>query len=119
MKGKADLIIALDALEALRACEFANKNTKIVVNKKIFRLDNLKKILKRIKKYGEVYDVDADKIVEEITGNVTSTNIFILGYTVLKKFLPLKKETVLKAMEEKIRPEFIAENREVFRKALK
>jgi len=119
MRGKADLILSLDALESLRACSYANKNTIIITNKKIFRLDNLERVLEKLRKYGKVYAVDADEIVEKITGNLTSTNIFMLGYAVLRKFLPLKKENVLKAMEEKIRPEFIAENREVFRSALK
>jgi len=119
-KGKADLIISLDALESLRASNYANKNTNMVTNKKIFRInEDVEKILSKLKNYGEVYAVDADKIVEEMTGNVTSVNIFLLGFAVLKKLLPLKKENVLKAMEEKIRPEFLAENREVFKRALK
>jgi len=114
LKGQADLIIALDALEALRACSYANKKTIIITNKKVFRLDSLKKVLRELKARRKVYSLDADRISEKITGNITSTNILMLGYAIRKKILPLKRDAVWLAIKEKIKPEFLDEARKVF-----
>jgi len=118
-KGKADLIIALESLEALRACYWANENTKILMNAKTFRTSiNLNKILEKIKKITkDVYIIDADKIVEKITKDIMDVNIFMLGYAIKKKFLPIKKQNAWQAIEERINKIFLKENKKVFDKA--
>lgn len=118
-KGKADLIITLESLEALRACYWANKNTKILINAKTFRTSiNLNKILEKIKKITKnVYIIDADKIVKEITNDIMDVNIFMLGYAIKKKFLPIKKQNAWQAIEERINKIFLKENKKVFDKA--
>ncbi|UZE93884.1 MAG: indolepyruvate oxidoreductase subunit beta [Candidatus Pacearchaeota archaeon] len=120
-RAKADLIIALEALEALRACYWVNKNTVVLINSKIFRSSlNMKKILREIKKFTrKIYVVDADEIVKKETGNILGVNIFMLGYALKKKLLPLKKENVWKAVEERIRKRFLQENRKIFEKSFK
>jgi len=119
MKGKADLIIALEATEALRACCYwANNKTVVVMNSKVFRSSfTLKDILEKIKKITKkVYVLDADKEVKKLTKDIRSVNIFMLGYVIKNKFLPLKKKTVWKAIEEKINVKFLNENKKVFEK---
>lgn len=114
-KGQADLIIALEVLEALRACYFSNKNTRFLINKKIFRIEeDLNKVLEKVKRHGKVNLIEADKIVQEMTGEITYVNTFILGYLIAKKLLPLKKETVWKTLKEKIRHVFLEDNKKVF-----
>ena len=94
-KGKADLIIALDALEALRAYEFAGENSIFLVNKKIFRIPaRVEDVLRKIKKYGKVYGVDADRIAEKLTGKTNYANTFILAYSLARKILPLKRSSI-------------------------
>lgn len=117
-RGSADVIIALDALEALRACYWANKNTKILINEKIFNSSmNIKEIIGKIRKIAKVYLVDADKIVEQLTGDISNVNIFMLGYAVQKKLLPFSREKVWSAIQEKIRKNLLEGNRRVFEKA--
>jgi len=113
---KADLIISLEAMEALRACSFADKNTSVVTNAKVFRFnDSLDSVFSKIKKYtNKLFTVDADKIVKELTNDIIDVNTFILGYSLNKKLLPLKKELVWKALEEKIHERFIKQNKKVF-----
>lgn len=113
---KANLIISLEAVEALRACSFADKNTSIITNAKVFRFkDSLNSIFNKIKKYTKkLHIVDADKIVKELTGDIIDVNTFILGYSLKKKLLPLKKELVWKALEEKINKRFLKQNKKVF-----
>lgn len=116
IKGNADLIISLEAVEALRACYWANKKTKILTNSKVLRINmDLKQVSNKIKKISKnLHSVDADKIVEKITKDITMVNIFMLGYAVNKGLLPLKKEFVWKAIKGRIRKRFLEQNKEVF-----
>ena len=115
MKGQANLIIALDSLEALRACYFANKKTIFLVNKKLS--DGSSKVcrtLSRLKGYGKIHLVNADEISEKLTGKINYANTYILAYAVSKKLLPLNKKSLWEALKEKIKPQFIEDNKKVF-----
>ncbi|MEM7826011.1 MAG: indolepyruvate oxidoreductase subunit beta [Candidatus Aenigmatarchaeota archaeon] len=124
-KGGADLIIALELLEGLRACYYANKKTVVLTDLKFLSpnpIDERKsasEILKEMEKFARVEKVNASEIVEEITGEAAMSNIFMLGYALKKGLLPLKEENVWKAVTMKIRPQFIEMNKKVFEKALK
>jgi len=120
-RAKAHLIIALEAFEALRACYWANKDTFILLNSKIFRAHlNKEKIIREIKKFTKkVYVVDADRIARKETGDIMAVNIFMLGYALKKKLLPLSKENVWKAVEERIHERFLEQNKKIFEKSLK
>lgn len=120
-RGEADLIIAFEALEALRACYWAGKNTKIIVSSKAFRSSaGLNEILSKIVKITKkIYIVDADSAVKKETGSAMGVNIFLLGYALSKKAIPLKEEFVLQAIKESIRPRFLEENINLFRKGEK
>lgn len=113
----ADLIIALDAMEALRAAHsYANKDTRIIINKKTFGFpDKPEDIIKQIKKITEnVVVVDADPIVRELTGQIMAVNIYMLGVSVKHKILPFSKQKVWEAIEEKIAPRFLEEDKKAF-----
>jgi indolepyruvate ferredoxin oxidoreductase beta subunit len=120
-RGNADLIISLEALEALRSCYWANEKTAILVNSKAFNSPlSLDQIMAKIKQFtSKIYTIDADKIVEKMTGDITMVNTFILGYALKYGLLPLKKEGVWKAIAERIRPQFIDINKKVFDEAFK
>ena len=132
-KGGADLIIALEAAEALRACRFADpEKTVVLANAKLFSLattkttpttiegSNLEDILAEIEKYAKsVETIDADKIVRELTGEITSVNIFMLAWALGKGHLPLEKDVVWEAITEILRERFWEENRKVFDTALR
>lgn len=115
-RGGADLIIALDLLEAKRVIHFANKNTKVLINSKIFRFKRDKeKVLVDIKKHtNKLHVVKADEVVKKLTGNIMDVNVYVLGYALRKKLLPLKKESVWDAIKEKIGPKFLEGNKKVF-----
>ncbi|MEM5836303.1 MAG: indolepyruvate oxidoreductase subunit beta [Candidatus Aenigmatarchaeota archaeon] len=124
-KAGADLIIALDALEAWRACYYANKRTVVLTDKKLLspkplaRILDAKKILEEMKKIARVEAVNASEIVEKLTGEAAMSNIFMLGYAVKKKLLPIRKENTWKAVSKKIRPQFLEANKKVFEEAFK
>lgn len=117
-RAKADLIISLEALEALRSCYWANEKTKILTNSKVFRSStNLNEITNKIKKFTKNLNIiDADNIVKKI-GDINMVNTFILGYSIKKGLLPFKKEIVWQSIEERINKRFLEENKKIFEEA--
>ena len=126
MEAQADLIIGLDLLETLRACYYANKNkTTVLTNSKIFSPCPFKEMESKktetdIKKFAKkVKLVDAEKLMKALTKDTAMINTLLLGFTVSQKFIPIKKQIILKAMAERIRPQFIELNKKIFDLAFK
>ncbi|MEM5773266.1 MAG: 2-oxoacid:acceptor oxidoreductase family protein [Candidatus Aenigmatarchaeota archaeon] len=125
-KAGADLIIALDVLEAWRACYYANKKTVVLTDTRLLNpkpfpektLDT-KAVFEEMKKFARVEAVNASEIVEKLTGEAAMSNIFMLGYSINKKLLPIKKENAWKAVAQRIRPQFLEANKKVFEEAFK
>ena len=121
-RAGADLIISLDLLETLRACYWANSKTQILTNSKFLSphpfeperisrekiIADIKKITKNLKL------IDADQMIEKITKDTAMINILMLGFASASGFLPIKKELILKAVKERIRPIFIETNLKIF-----
>jgi indolepyruvate ferredoxin oxidoreductase beta subunit len=127
LEGEADLIIALEPLEALRTTYFGSKKQKtlfIIDNYKIppitvsafgERYPSMDDIVSNIKSFSEkVIILNASDIVEKETGSILTSNIFILGYAISKGFLPLKEKFVLEAMSEIVPPKYFELNKKVF-----
>jgi indolepyruvate ferredoxin oxidoreductase beta subunit len=126
LKGDADLIIGLELLESLRACYYANKEKTIILsNKKIFspypfEPEKIKEedVISQIEKFSKTLElIDADKLIKGLTKDTAMINTLMLGFAIAKKFLPLKKNLVLSALKERIRPQFFEENKKIFQLA--
>jgi Pyruvate/2-oxoacid:ferredoxin oxidoreductase gamma subunit len=125
-KGGADLIIALEALEGLRACYYANKEkTILLTDKRILSPSPIEDIsseglISQMEKFvKKVEVVEASKIVESLTGDIAMSNVFMLGYSIAKKLLPIKKEIAWESVAERIRPQFLETNKKVFEEAFR
>ena len=132
LEGEANLIIALEPLEALRASYFGSKRQKTV-----FLIDNYKlppvtvsvlgekypsmeSIVNHIKPFaGEIMIINASDIVKKETGSVITSNIFLVGYAVGKGLMPLKEKHVLEAIEQTVPPRYLELNRKVFEMGMK
>ena len=127
MEGEAHLIIGLEPLEALRACYFGskeNETTFLVNNYKIIpitvpilkqKYPNLNKIFENLKHFSsKVIVINASEIVKKEIGSIIPTNIFILGYTISKELMPLKRKCVLEAVEDIVPEKYLDLNRRVF-----
>lgn len=132
LEGEANLVIALEPLEALRTTYFGSKKQKttflidnyMLPPLKVSFLDekypSMKTIIKHIKPFaGKVITVDASNIVEKKTGSVITSNVFILGYAIGKKLLPIKKKYALEALKEVVPPRYLDENIKVFEIGMK
>lgn len=106
-KGGADYLVGLEATEALRNLEYANKDTIIIVNELVERavlpkakILTLEEILQRLRKVSEnVITVNAKKLAVE-AGNPKAMNAVMIGamMSVGKLKDILDEENVLKAL---------------------
>jgi len=132
MEGEAHLIVALEPMEALRASYFGSKenNTTFLVNNyRIIPLSvpiikekypSLRKVVEGLKHFSsKVIVVNASDIVKRETGSIVSTNIYLLGYALSKKLIPLKKEFVLEGIKEIISKRYLEVNKKIFQLGLK
>jgi len=127
MQGEANLIIAMEPLEALRACYFASKENKTIflvnsysiiplsvpiLKMKYPSLEEIKESLKNFS--SQVIVLNAADKVKKVTGNIVMANIYLLGYAIAKGLLPIKKEHLLKALEEIVPKRYLEDNKKVF-----
>jgi indolepyruvate ferredoxin oxidoreductase beta subunit len=104
--GKADLIISLEMLEALRETAKSGKNTKFLINEYVslfqgsLSKEEIKKQLDNLK--NELYLVPASEICKEKLQNEVVGTIYLLGYAVNKELILLKRESVLQAIKNVI-----------------
>jgi indolepyruvate ferredoxin oxidoreductase, beta subunit len=116
--GKADLIISSELLEGLRETTKAGKQTKFLVNdfaspfQGSMSAEEIKKQFKSNK--NEIHIVEASKICKEKLQNEIVSTVYLLGYAVAKKIIPLEKESVIKAFEEIIPQKYLELNIKAF-----
>lgn len=112
-QGGADLIIALEAQEALKSCYYASKEAKttFLVNNFLNpisggkKMPSTKSILKNLQGFSQkAILMPAAKICQKEVGTPITAGIFILGYVISKKLLPLSQNSALRAIK-KIIPE--------------
>lgn len=127
MEGEAHLIIGLEPLEALRACYFGskeNKTTFLVNSYSIIplsvpiikeRYPSLSRIVENLKRFSaRVITLNASEIVKKETGNIISTNIYMLGYASSRNLIPLKREFLLESIEDITPRRYLESNKKVF-----
>ncbi|MEM5871390.1 MAG: indolepyruvate oxidoreductase subunit beta [Candidatus Aenigmatarchaeota archaeon] len=111
-RGEADLLFALEPLEAARFCYFASKErTSILIDnfkvKPVYAnlLDQEYPTNEKIKQMIEpfakkIFFVDASNICEEKLGDPIYGNVYLIGVAIANNLLPIKKssiEQILKA----------------------
>jgi len=112
--GQADLIIALEGLEGLRESAKAGKQTKILVNDYFLPFigspakEDIIRQIEGFKK--EHYLVPASQICKDKLQNEVVCTLYLLGYAVGKKLIPLKKESVLRAINNIIPQKYLELN---------
>lgn len=116
--GKADLILALEALEGLRESVKAAKKTKIMINEYSLPFVNspskeeVTKEIEATKK--NFYLVPASQICKEKLQNEIVCTMYILGHAVNKNLIPIKKESVLQAFKNIIPEKYLELNIKAF-----
>ncbi len=123
-EGKADLLLAFEPLEAVRAAPKANKNTAIIFNTSSIMPFNisasenpypeLSDILETLKSRSDhVFALDAEKMAKE-AGHILSLNMVLLGAATAVSGFPLKKEIILESMRANLPEKSLPINMKAF-----
>lgn len=107
--GEANLVLSLEAQEALAGLPYTNQNTRFIINKyksptmnKVWKEEEIKTEIKKISSNLEMvpaYQICREKLESSIVGGV-----FLLGKALESNIIPLKINSVKKAIK-KILPE--------------
>jgi len=134
-KGGADLIISLEAQEALRGIHFASKETIFLINNFFIpipgqntpKIEEIFKILEKLSpkqsprdatgQVKKIFLVSASDICKKEFGTDVVAGIFLLGYLISKNLIPLKKDSVIFAIKKTIWPKYLDLNIKVFKLA--
>ena len=123
-EGRANLLLAFEPLEALRALSMINPESYVVMNTSPIYPFNLKKsehpypdltvILNELDKHAKkVITLDAENIAKE-SGHILSLNMVMLGGAIAIPKFPLVKETIIKSMRENLPEKSITINLKAF-----
>lgn len=123
--GEADLVIGLEPIETLRVARYISKNTFVIFDteksipikmhldrEQYPKIKSITSMLKKISK--SAMAVKASEIVKKYTGSVIQSNIYLLGYAVSKKSIPLKKKFLLEGIREVVPEKHFEINKKVF-----
>lgn len=119
-QGKADLILALETQEGLRAVFYANPKTVFLVNKfniPIPLRENLseKEVFKNLKKVSQkIIEISATEIVKKELENTVVAGVFMVSLAAFKKLIPLESDSILKAIEKAISQKYLDLNKKTF-----
>ena len=132
LEGEANLVISLEPLEALRASYYGSKKNKTVFLIDAHRISPIsvsvlgekypstKNIIKKLKSFSKkVIVLNAYEIVKKETGDVISTNVYMLGYAFSKKLIPLKKKFILYGIEKIVPKKYFELNKRILELASK
>jgi len=131
LEGEADLVLALEPLEALRSAYYGSKQHKtvfVIDNDPVIPLSvsvlgekypSIEEIEKNLKDFSEkVIVLNASDIVKKETGSDIAANVYLLGYVVGKGLLPLKEKYILEVMQE-LGPKYFEVNKKIFEMGMK
>jgi len=119
-QGKADLILSLEMQEALKAAYFANPKTNFLINEYIVPIPLQKTlskevIFKNLKKVSKnINVVPAEKICQEKLESSVVSGVYLLSLAVFKKLIPLKPDSLLKAIKKIIPEKYLELNLKTF-----
>lgn len=127
-QGGADLIISLEFQEAFKACYYGSMEagTVILVNNHIIPVVGGKKTVSieqnpsELRKFSnKVAFVPATKVVEKEIGNPVLAGTLLLSVAAFKRFIPLKSDSLLKAIKEVIPGKYLHMNKKAFKLGMK
>lgn len=127
MQGGANLIIALETQEALKSCYYASKETKTIFLVNDFfipipekKLLNKESVLKDLKKFSNnIISIPAAEICQKEVGKNVTAGIFLISFASFRNLIPLKPESILKAIKEIIPKKYLAINEKTVKAAKK
>jgi len=124
-QAEADLILALEMQESLKGVYFSNSKTTFLINKffvpilgeKLLKEEEILKELKKVSK--SIVLIPAADICEKELGKNVVAGVYLLSYASHKKIIPLKPNSILKAMKKIVSKKYLELNKKTFELAKK
>lgn len=118
-KGEADLIMAFEKLEALRAIDHLRKDGKMIINEQqidpmpviVGKAKYPENIIDTLQKEHRIYSLDALKIAQDC-GNQKAVNIVLLG--VMARLAGIDKSIFIEAINEVVPAKVLDVNLKAF-----
>jgi len=125
-EGAADLMIAFEPTEALRAINKVNADTYVIVNRSpivpftvslgISEYPQLSQVFNELgSKIEHLFIIDAQKMAKE-AGNIISENMVLLGAACATPNFPISKELIIQSIQENLPPKSLKINLLAFEK---
>ena len=121
-RGGADLILSLELQETLKALYYASSKTKFLINNYLVpipqeKMMSQKEVLNSLKKFGPAQNieiVEARKICQEKLGNELLAGVYLLSLASKKNLIPLKPQSILRAIKKVVPPRYLELNIKAF-----
>ena len=121
-QGGANLIIALEAQESLKACYYASKETKTIFLVNNFSIPipetkplTITKISSTLKRFSrKIILIPASDICQKELGTNVVAGIYLLSLAAFKNLIPLKSNSILKAIKKVIPERYLELNLKTF-----
>ena len=118
--GGAQLIISLEAQEALKASQYAAKETIFLINNNLIPIpgqqlltpQEINSSLKKIS--GKIFLLPASEFCQKELGSEVVAGIFLLGYATFNKLIPLKPKSIISAIGAVIPEKYLEMNKKAF-----
>jgi len=128
-EGAADLMIAFEPAETLRALNKVNQESFVIVNSSpivpftvslgISEYPELSFVFEELKtKIKNLLLIDAQEIAKEV-GSIISENMVLLGAAVATTNFPIEKDLIIQSMKENLPPKSIETNLKAFEMGFK
>jgi indolepyruvate ferredoxin oxidoreductase beta subunit len=125
LDGQADVLLGFEPLETLRHIKYASEKTLVIIGDekipprelaaKNMNYPNMEEILKKIYHFSEkVTVVEAVRLAKEAGSSLTQ-NIVLIGAMAAAEKIPIKKESLLKALRELVPARHIEMNVKAFK----
>jgi len=124
-QGEADLILGLEMQECLNAVHFSNSKTTFLINKYIVPIPLQKSvpekiILENLKKFtGNIILIPAAEICQKEFGTNVVSGIYLLSFASFKNLIPLKSNSIIKAVKKIVPKKYFELNQKTFELAKK
>ena len=111
--------MGLEIQEGLRKITFSNLQTAFVINDNFipyfggFNKEDIYKKTKALLKK-QLYLIPASEICKKELNNEVVSGIYLLGYSIFRKIIPLKARSILEAIEKTVPEKYLELNKKAF-----
>jgi indolepyruvate ferredoxin oxidoreductase beta subunit len=125
LEGQANVLLGFEPLETLRNLKFVSEKTLVIMSDekippteltaKMVEYPSMKEIVEKIHLFTKnVIIVEAARLAEK-AGNVLAQNVVLIGVLTATGQIPVKTESIMKALRELVPPKHLDVNAKAFK----